>query len=736
MGWNPFKGEDVTSVGTSVSRVVQDSALPQSVKSGALKALFNDGNYVDYVLEDLVASIGTRAERMYAYADGHYAYGMPTGDVFSSTQGRQAVEAIIEATEGQQVLIEYSHFGSLNYLHVGWMKLVSMYGYSQITNQLGLLTQGKGRPVYLKDLVVVIPSSQAATTDPASIAQWGAPANGGYTPERILGQTLQAYYKPTGIKINTTSSQPYLVFTYVWQTADEVIHEEELVIDLSGYDLGGAYFHAKYHVGNTTKWWIYKDKTGTYPTLDSVYTLAPVASGTYFPNIYFRLGQSSLMGNTNSTAYKSSAKLCKYLGLDYAALGDAIHQSPDIGQVEQAFMTFAVPSTSTDQIECRYLFDYFDNLHYVMDGSTIPGLDTIAGMLDGTGTGKNAIVIRDSAFQMALVNDGIYKRMRAGTIGAVGTYSSSYEQGNVSVPFYDSESGAAVSYDFSTKTHRYRHQVAPGLYEEIEVVGLRMTYYIWGGHNTTGTGTDSKLLIPIDRSITQAYSIPDREKLYSKSLHFVFNARTTQHLAWYQTGAFQAFLVVVAIVITIYTYGADGGSTIATALGLSGTAGLIATIVVNLAIGQLIQQAFKLFVKAFGPEVAQALAIVAVIYGGYRVYEGGVAALPTAAKLLAFSTGLEAAVIRAKMTDLLGDADQLKLFIEEQTKLLDTAKELLEQQTLLQPFVIFGEKPEDFYNRTVHFGNIGTLGINAVNSYVDIALTLPKVNDTLGEFHG
>ena len=97
------------------------------------------------------------------------------------------------------------------------------------------------------------------------------------------------------------------------------------------------------------------------------------------------------------------------------------------------------------------------------------------------------------------------------------------------------------------------------------------------------------------------------------------------------------------------------------------------------------------------------------------------------------STGLSSAVIQANMSDLLGEQDQLNKYMDEQTKLLDKANELLENQTILSPFVIYGEKPEDFYNRTVHYGNIGTLGINAISSYVELALTLPKVNDTLGE---
>jgi hypothetical protein len=109
------------------------------------------------------------------------------------------------------------------------------------------------------------------------------------------------------------------------------------------------------------------------------------------------------------------------------------------------------------------------------------------------------------------------------------------------------------------------------------------------------------------------------------------------------------------------------------------------------------------------------------------------AGVPTAADMLMLSSGISNAVLESKMYDLLDQQNELQTWMDDQTKSLETANDLLDKQTILSPFVIFGEKPEEFYNRTVHYGNIGTLGINAISSYVDIALTLPKVNDTLGE---
>lgn len=740
-----FSSKYVTQVGTVVSRLIDNESLPESVKTGSLKALFNEGNLPDYVMEELVSSIGVRAERMYTYAESNYEHGMPSGEIYSSTQGRQQVEAVIEALEGQQVLIEYSHFGPPNTLHIGWLKLVNQYGYNQATNELTALSAQKGTPVYLKDMVVVVPDSLVDAFEVGSLDQWGTAASAGYTPERLASVGgMVNLAGPSPIYRSSTAAQVHLLVKYVWQaTADDqpvsatnplIVKEDSMMVLPSGYDDAADYFHAKYTVNGQTKYWMYQNDSGGYPVLDEVFVDSPVVSGEYFPFTYFRYNKESVISDKTTPAYLTSKKMVKYLGIDYDLIAETIDDNPDITDVEQAMLVMGVPAVSTNPIECRYLFEYFDELFYSMEGTSLPALSSIQASLNLDVPAKNTIVIQDELFKMALSNDGIHKRIVAGSIGEVGTHASSYVVAQVETSFVDLESGGTVTTITPVKTHTYQKQIAVGLYEEIKVQNLKMTYFIFEEYTTTGDETDDILLIPIDRTISSRYSINDREILYSRSLHFVFNSRVITKIKWYQTGVFAALMVIVAIVITIYTYGADGGSLIASALGLSGTAGLIATIIVNLAIGQIFAAGFKLFVKVFGPELATAAAIILIVYGSYQILQaGGVAGAPWAQALLELSTGLQKAAMAEKFNDLLGETESFRLYAEEQNELLETAKALLENSTALSPFVIFGEKPEDFYNRTVHSGNIGTLGITAISSYVDIALTLPKLNDTLGE---
>jgi hypothetical protein len=528
-----FSSKYVTQVGTSISRVIEDATIPQSVKTGSIKSIFNDGNFPDYVMEELVNSIGVRAERMYVYAEDNYVHGLPSGEVYASTQGRQQVEAVIEAFENQQVLIEYSRFGPPNTLHIGWMTLVQQYGYNQATNELAVLSAQKGFPVYLKDMQVVVPASQADTFEVGSLEQWGTAASAGYTPERLAsGGALSNLAGPSPILKSSTATELQLKVSYVWEVIQTVgafstktLNEESITVLPTGFNDEADYFHAKYTFNNQTKYWMYRYGAGTYPTLDSVFINGPEVSGSYFPFAYFRYNKQSVISNKTTPAYLTSKKMVKYLGIDYDTMAEAIDENPDIADVEQAMLVMAVPAISTNPIEARYLFEYFDTLHSAMDGGTWSGLTNIASRLSGDATAKNTIVIQDAQFKMALTNDGIHKKITAGSIGQVGTHNNSFVQDSVDTEFVDSETGNTAISTSQIKLHVYRRQIATGLYEEITVRNLKMTYFVFENYTTVGDENDDILLIPIDRTISQNYSIGDREVLYARSLHFVFNSR-------------------------------------------------------------------------------------------------------------------------------------------------------------------------------------------------------------------
>jgi hypothetical protein len=340
---------------------------------------------------------------------------------------------------------------------------------------------------------------------------------------------------------------------------------------------------------------------------------------------------------------------------------------------------------------------------------------------------------------MTLSYQSIYRRMRSGTIGPKGSYgfapgSVSYTQDFQS---YDIDNNPITVSDTKTlPVHQYRRQISAGMYEDLQVVGLQMQYQINEKYQTTGDEDDPILLVPIDRSITDEYSLPDREKLFARSLHFVFNSIVVVKVKWYQTGIFKALLLVVAVVITIYTGGAGSGMLAAIASG--STAALSAALMgllIDLAIGAIISFGLKLFAKAVGGEFAIIIAVVAaVVAGGMMLNAGSVAGAPWAQELLSLASNLIQIGMQQGMQDIAAEFAAFSDYRDAALQELEDAQKLLgSTQNYLSPMVIFGESPTDFYNRTVHSGNIGVVGIGAISSYVENALRLPSLADSLGE---
>lgn len=756
-----FRSKYRTFVGTAVSRVIEDTDLTSAVKTGVLNSLFNDGQLTEGILESMVSSVGIRAERMYSYAKDHYAFGLPNSTLVSSMDAQAVVAATVVAEIGAGTVINYSHIGPINNMHAAWKILVETHGYDSSTNQLGGLTASLGTPVYLKDMVPVVVEATLSELENGSLAIWGTPANAGYTPARPSATTFQT--TPSSFVIEAAAAADYALVTYVWEVPTpvvvdgvtitrQVLHEDTFGIPLTGFTKAD-YFQVKYTHAGKAGYWTYQKGANTKPTIDAVFDTGHNGLGSFFPIGYFRYNKISMGNAPTSPEYLTSKKMFKYLGMDYAAMIAAVHENPNIADVEQAMMMMAVPANSTNTLEQRYLFEFFSKLALESGGIGIDPVSSFSSLKTAAtadqAKGQVSLVIQDARFKMALSCFGISKKTKTGSIGAKGTYASNLASENFS---YTGEvittSGTGDSIDYTSvmvtenipvSRHTYQYQITESVYEEVQVYGLKMVYHIFGEYTSVGDEGDAILLVPLDSSITENFSIPDREMLFKRSLHYVFNSRVVTKVKWYQTGFFKAFMVIVAIIITIYTYGATWEAMLAAAGTMT-----VDAIILAVAIGVLkyvaAVVAIKLFVKVVGVKVAFIVAIIAALAGMYYMLDGSaVAGAPWAQDLLTLSSNLASGVnsaVSGAMKGLQADALAFQTYAETQIDLLEGANKLLESKVSMSPFVIFGESPDDFYNRTVHSGNIGVVGIDAISSYVDVALTLPKLSQTLrGSFN-
>ena len=737
-------GRKQVSFGTSVSRAILDDKIPNSVQSSLTRALFEEGGIPEYMLEGMINSVAVKAERMYAYGRDHYVHGLPSGQFTVAAEDiTDLVKDVLFSIEDAVVEIDYLHHGPANNLHIAWVALMATHGYNPATNQLAGLTVTKGSPVYLHDLVVVVPAATMDTVEPDSLLQWGIAARAGYTPERATGSPeTRAMVLPLPIRTDPDATTEFVRVEYVWQTVAG-LQRESFDLPIAGFDDAADYFHVRYRIGSVAKYWMYREGAGTHSTLDALFDKDPLPNGSFFPFAYFRYNKQSEISNKTTDAYKTSKKLVKYLGMDYDAVAEAIDSNPGIDDVEQAMLMMAVPANTTNELEIRYLWDFFNRMFLASSTEFRYRTEDEAALYaleqEQLGLRSPGIVIQDTRFKMSLDNRGIYKRRKAGNLGPVGTCTTAYTTRSLSYPIIvDGESPYESVATVPINSHIYRKQISFGYYDEIQVVSLRTLFNIQGESTSIADEDDTILLVPLDKAITSQYKIPDREILYSRAMHFVFNSLIITKVKWYQTGLFQFVLLVVAVVITVYSFGADGGSAIAAALAV-GAYGVAVNLIIMAILEALILKAvFRLFVKEVGIEAAFIIAIVIAAVGiSDAMSSGSVAGAPYASDLLTLSSNIATGIgaqIQVDMQDLLKEASELAKIQKEDLKLIDTAKELLENDSILSPFVIFGEKPQEFYNRTVHSGNIGVVGISAISSFVGQALKLPELKDSIGEY--
>ena len=754
-----FSSKKITTVDTSVSRVISDELLPNYRKTGMVRALFadeGDGQMMDHILEAALDNIGAKAERMYDYGKNTYLYGVPKSTLFYSASGKDLVETVISNLVNTDITLEYYQFGPLNHLHHGWQILVDSYGYDPASNELKSLSTLKGAHVYLDDFQVVVAEATLEELENGSLAQWGTPATAGYTPLRPIQNLETVAYrnlrKHTPYAVDTSASADYFRLSYVWQTtvAGKVTtHTELQQIPLGSLDQDLDYFHAKYSYQEagkelpTIRYWTYQCGAGTYPALDTLFTSEWDDLGTFFPRAYFRYHKQATSDDPASDEYKHSRKLVQYLGMDYDQVRDEINANPDIDDVESALVMMAVPAKSTDPLEQRYLFDFFKSILSKTGELALPATPAIEEIQDiyvGRDTPRLSMVIQDALFKMVVQMAGLYRHYKAGSIGAKGTYTIAYSEkafSETGVTYNSPEDliGTPFTREYNMPCHTYRYQITDSVYEEIEVYNLGVKYFIYGKYADANFENNPTMLIPIDRGITDAYTLADRERLYARSLHYLFNTRIVTKVKWYEKSWFRAVIIIVAVIISALSFN-PGPLMAATAVGGIVLAEFLAMVVLK---GLVFSMAFKLFVKLVGTKIALILSVLAAVYalGSGAMNDFSLKGVPLGEELMQVATGLTSAAnksIQSDMLDLQEDALEFQDFMKEQNSLLESAnKELLSNSTsALTPFSVYGESPTDYFERTVHSGNIGVLGLDVIHNYCDLTLTLPTISQTLG----
>jgi len=489
------------------------------------------------------------------------------------------------------------------------------------------------------------------------------------------------------------------------------------------------------HIGYLT----YAYGTNTIPELEDLFSTS-VAAGQFYPRLYARVNRQNLANtlSPSSSEYKSSKQLARMLGLNWQDWSKTLHDSiEDINDVQQLFLTMAVPMNTSDAAIREYLYRYWLKTYNELT------VDITTGALASI-NGKEGITleVKDTAYAHYVSFSAITKHTVSGTIGSVGTYTSDYLNGyEAAIAAGYAPGTGVVQYATVMPTmysayHTYKYQNTESTYIEIRVYSAK-SVHIFSGLSTTAIGEDGNLIIPLDRTATAYMTSKEKEILYAKSLHLFVNMVKIIKIKWYQRSGFKIVMNVVAVVIAVVTVGA----------GAPLSAYLVA-IVQALVINVAINVAIKLLIKLGLPkEVAAVLVFIAVLKGsGISINNlADIAKLTTIQLLQTASLAFQISnkVIALNMQELQKEAEVFYTESQEKQAALKQAKDLLGGEVMdaelellsshlrNQVFIKLGEMPEDFLSRNPI--NVTQLSHALAENYVDIMLQPPSLADRLNQ---
>lgn len=452
-----------------------------------------------------------------------------------------------------------------------------------------------------------------------------------------------------------------------------------------------------------------------------------ISFGTFIPQLYFKKEFDFINENKDSALYKESKRYLKKLNLNFDELSKELKDGvEEQKKVRHIYLRFGIDVDSTDPVDCNYNFHFFEKYFKYCDLNSLYGIG-FNFELDKTYTleGKK-LLFEDKQNKFEIGSDIVSYTIRQGSIGTIGTYTSSY----VDTPYIDNP-------------RHFRRQITENTYEEYAVINLKdyhkVTNKKWA---RTKIEDGTVLLLPLDFSLINNISgFKNKEKLFYHSIYVEFLTYLVVKVRFYQTGLFKAIVFAVSVILAPFT---GGGS-----LSLNA---IVVAVVVNLAIGIAIDFAIKILLKVLSPELVRILAI-AIIAAGLIVGNSQALGKLQGITGKAFTVLAMRADLLVKYGTKLFNAATTQSMKDIQTSYLKEKDKYQERMDRLEEFnlntpyqsndivsyldedirysnPIVGETMDSMIARSLNT-NPGLVTINYVHGYVDFILELPTINETI-----
>ena len=387
-------------------------------------------------------------------------------------------------------------------------------------------------------------------------------------------------------------------------------------------------YMAVYYTTTSAEWKLFIHYSGSsmYPEMEqSGYSVTNLKM---MPVVLLRSGTINVNSNPLDEKYLTTKNVLRRMGLDMDALIDSLNENPDVAQVEDAFVHFAVSPSDVNPVVSKYLYKFFDNI-------TVP---------ESTGDAGFGFTLSEGPMNVAMVWTDQWTTETTGVKCKVGTYHHAFVDVTETV---EQKVG-----DIITTTTVVRedieiyYQYSETTYTTIHVRDLSSSTFI-DREGETGmtvfTSKSDKLTIPVSYSILRTHMTSlEHSTLVSYSLRMSVYAAQVDTIAYYYTDEFRLFVQIVLIIVVIVVTIMSGGTATQAAIAVA------KTILISMAVSAALKFVFKETDNRYTRAFAVIVAVIATQQAGSYA---GTGEFLSAAELTASVTEFTAANL-ALLTDL------------------------------------------------------------------------------------
>jgi hypothetical protein len=703
-----------TYIDSHTMAIFSDS--PDTVRQSVLSSILLDRPISTDLQSNLIAGLGLKAESYFRYGRDKYTHGLPEG--------------YNEVRYGSAYTVE--------------LVLDSLYYPERHSVDMNLFSKANATYFVLDHLLVT--------------REWDDDTGIISTP--FFNSQGEVVY----LHATEWESSTQIKLTYKYGSS----FESEIITLTTSIDIEASYYHVGYYKESdpTTKlYWFYNPTEELYESLN-------VGSNTpeqvYFPVVPLRRDNVDLTSDNEpeTDLQITSKKLMRKLGLDFVDIGKSIHESPDIDGVDHAYFTLGVPIQSDNKHSKDYLFQYFlrlsqNDLYKVKDWQE--WADSPDPYKITNPPPMNIINIEEVEQSNGATPDKGYYRTEIGyRFIEVQTFQGNLNQFEVAgTPLVRRNRVTSTtqikpsirykSYAFEDSIIIFRKQITVDSFTEIIVVGAKHINYIYGGkHIDTdladsldNEGDKNNFVIPLNIDVFKGMPLPSRTDLIKDAARLHFHSVVRIKLKWYQTAIFRAIIIIIGAILTVLSFGTDGGGSLAFALSVTGTTAagfaslaFVIQVAIAIVVNTIVSLALGLVLDIIG---AKNFAILEFLYLVYSFSQG--TGFQNISDVFTVVNGVTGAYTKYMQGEYQEIASMSEQFEEQANADQDELDKLMETfpPSYLNPLahpnnnaLNTGLSPEQYYNIRIHKGNPGTLLLAEPSYFVESNLRLPSVSDVGG----